>query len=368
MNKIERKEEFNTTEVTISHSKPRLNVIILTHMRSGSTFVGNIFNLNPDVFYLFEPVNHLRNVVYGDRYLGEWSALDEKTKDAYKINFSDMLKDIFTCGFERNNTFKNVFPDWLRKSKAGVLAWRTPKTEFTKEGVRKICNSRKITVVKIMQTRLPEGTGIRELQRVCNSEPNKFECLIIHLVRDPRAVLSSAVHHKFFLPFGPKRKIITLKNTPHGGKEIIRNNARILCSLVEENLNYMNLEMSNWFERRYILVRYEDTAINLLTTALRMYNFTGLPMATSISRWIIEGKLPGIRNPTPEFQTSTRTGENIDRSWRFKLSTSQVSEFEEACFTLMYMMGYISINGSERILHNTSQKLWTDKIPFPFPQ
>ena len=62
-----------------------------------------------------------------------------------------------------------------------------------------------------MQTRLPEGTGIRELQRICNSEPNKFEGLIIHLVRDPRAVLSSAVGLKFFLPFGPKRKLVRLK-------------------------------------------------------------------------------------------------------------------------------------------------------------
>ena len=225
-----------------------------------------------------------------------------------------------------------------------------------------------MTVVKIMQTRLPEGTGVRELQRVCNSEPNKFEGLIIHLVRDPRAVLSSAVGLKFFLPFGPKRKLVRLKNTPHEGKEIIRNNARILCSLVEENLSYINLEMSNWFKRRYILARYEDTASNLLTTAVRMYNFTGLPMATSISAWIVEGKLPGIKNPTPEFHTSKRTEKNIDRSWRFKLSTSQVSEFEEACFTLMYMMGYISINGSELLLHNTRQKLWTDEIPFLFPQ
>ena len=358
--------ESNTTKVNISSNKPRLNVIILTHMRSGSSFTGNMFNFHPDVFYLFEPLNELRMVKYGDRDLGEWPSLDEKANEAYRIDFSNLLQDIFTCNFKRNTTLKLIFPNWLRNSRSGKLAWKSKNTIISNESIAELCNSRKITVIKIMQTRLPREIGIRELQRLCTSEPTRFECLIIHLVRDPRAVITSAIGRRFFLPNGPKKKLITLKNTTTEGKEIIMNNTRIICSLVEENLNYVNEEWSNWFKDRYILVRYEDVPGDLLTAVRHMYNFTGLPMVYYVKKWIIKGKPPGgIKNDEPEFVISKNDVKKSDH-WRFVIGSSLVAELEEACWPLMYIMGYISINGSERLLHDTKYKLWTEKMPFSF--
>ena len=358
--------ESNTTKVNISNNKPRLNVIILTHMRSGSSFVGNMFNFHPDVFYLFEPLNELRMVTYGDRDLGEWPSLDEKANEAYRIDFSNLLQDIFTCNFQGNTTLNLIFPNWLRKSRSGTLAWKSKGTIISKESIAELCKSRKITVIKIMQTRLPREIGIRELQRVCTTEPTRFECLIIHLVRDPRAVITSAIGRGFFLPNGPKRKLITLKNPTSEGKEIIKNNARIVCSLVEENLNYVNEEWSNWFKDRYILIRYEDVPGDLLTAVHRMYNFTGLPMVDYVKKWIIEGKSPGGMNiSSPEFVISKNDVKKRDK-WRFGIGSSLAAEFEEVCWPLMYIMGYISINGSERLLHDTKYRLWTEKMPFSF--
>ena len=358
--------ESNTTKVNISNNKPRLNVIILTRMRSGSTFTGNMFNFHPDVFYLFEPLNELRIVTYGDRDLGERPSLDEKANEAYGIDFSNLLQDIFTCNFNRNTTLKLIFTNWLRKSKRGTLAWKSKTTTISNESMAELCKSRKITVIKIMQTRLPREIGIRELQRVCTSEPTRFECLIIHLVRDPRAVTTSAIESRFFLPSGPKKNLITLKNPTSEGKEIIKNNARIICSLVEENLNYVNEEWSNWFKDRYILVRYEDMPGDLLTAVHRMYNFTGLPMVDYVKKWIIEGKSSGgIKRNQSEFVISKNDVKKRDH-WRFGIGFALAAEFEEVCWPLMYIMGYISINGSERLLHDTKYRLWTEKMPFSF--
>ena len=36
--------------------KKRQRVLILTHHRSGSSFTGEIFNLHPDAFYMYEPL------------------------------------------------------------------------------------------------------------------------------------------------------------------------------------------------------------------------------------------------------------------------------------------------------------------------
>ena len=350
--------------LTINTTNARINVIILTHMRSGSSFTGNMFNFHPDVFYLFEPLNELRMVKYGDRDLGEWSSLDEKANEAYRIDFSNLLQDIFTCNFKRNTTLKLIFPNWLIQSRSGKLAWKSKNTIISNESIAELCNSRKITVIKIMQTRLPREIGIRELQRVCTSEPTRFECLIIHLVRDPRAVITSAIGRRFFLPKGPKKNLITFKNLTSEGKEIIKNNARIICSLVEENLNYVKEEWSNWFKDRYILVRYEDVPGDLLTTVHHMYNFTGLPMVDYVEKWIIGGTPPGgIENDKPEFVISKNDIKKSDR-WRFGIGSSLVAEFEEVCWPLMYIMGYISINESERLLNDTKYRLWTEKMPF----
>ena len=364
-----RRAEFNTSGLNLtSDNKPRLNVIILTDQSSGSSFVGNLFNLHPDVFYLFEPISGIRETTYKDKDRpGEPSVLDKKTMDAFRIDFTNLLLDTFACTFQSNDTVQELFPDWLQHPKNGVFAWRNPETKLTQESLRKACNSRRITVVKIMQFRLPDGIGVQQLQRVCSSEPTQFDCLIIHFVRDPRAVLSSLISRRFFLENTHDRNLIPLHNKDQKAKEFIMRRARRLCSLGEENLNYVNEERSNWFKSRYILVRYEDTISNLFKTVIRLYNFTGLPMVTSIRQWILEGKRPIAETFGAEFTISKEDGYRIE-SWRFRTGASLVSEFEEVCWPLMYMMGYITINGSERRLHDTSQKLWTKKIPFAFPQ
>ena len=362
------KIELNTgLKSNFSNNKVRLNVIILTHMSSGSTFLGNLFNLHPDVFYLYEPLNELRRTVHGDRHgLAEWYVLDKKTEEEYRFGFVNLLDDLFTCKIQREKTIDYIFPGWLRRSK-DYLAWQAgPKSNFSKESVREACKSRKITVAKIMQTRLPGEVGIRQLQQICSSQPDKYKCLIIHLVRDPRAVISSLIINKFYMPKGPISDVITIKKPSQEGKEIIRRFSNIMCSQIDENLKHVNEEWSNWFRGSYVLIRYEDTVKDLLGTVQKMYNFTGLPMVTSITKWVVEGIRPsGITNNIPSFVIS-KTDANRIEHWRSRLEASQVSSFEEGCWPVMYMMGYISINGSDRVLRDTSQKLYTDEMPFPF--
>lgn len=357
-------ESSNAEKVKLNGTQKRINVIILTHQSSGSTFLGNIFNFHPDVFYLFEALLHLKAEVYG--HGREWSPLDKKALDAYRIDASNLLGDFFNCSFQQDRTVDILLPHWIRRAK-DYLAWKSAKTKFNKESIRKDCNSRRITVTKIMQPRLTEEIGIRELQRACGAEPDHFDCLIIHLVRDPRAVISSLIGRKFFFRTGRERNLFTHENTPPEGRDLILKYAHLVCSTVEENLNYVNEQWLNWFKSRYMLVRYEDIPGDLLNTVQRVYNFTGLAMAESISKWIHEGKSPsGVTNEDPEWAISKKDVERTDH-WRFRLETSLVSGIEEACWSVMYMMGYISINGSEHLQHDTSQNLWSEKMPFPLP-
>ena len=208
--------------VESDNTEPRLNVVLLTFMSSGSTVVGNIFNLHPDVFYIYEPLHGLRKKVYTK----EWLVLNKSRNDAFRKDFCTLLGDLFTCGFQEESTIVLAFPKWVRR----INAWYEQSVSFTKDSLRNVCNARKISATKIMQSRLPREIGIREVERVCRSEPSKFDCLIVHLVRDPRAVLSSLIRRAFFMGKYERYEKSLLTEQPLSAKGIslLKNNAQML--------------------------------------------------------------------------------------------------------------------------------------------
>ena len=352
-------------QLRISHSiKPstaardtkRWNVIILTHMSSGSTFTGNIFNLHPDVFYLYEPLHNLRRAVYGN----EWSPFDDTTNDKYKSDFLTLFRDVFDCGFREDATLKRAIPPFVRRSKQFTY-WRFSSPEFTKETVSNACKAKKLTVAKVMQTRLPRNIGIEELQRVCSADQAKFDCLIIHLVRDPRAMLSSLLGRKFFTQ-GPMSKLFTSSSLTTEGWDLVKQHAELMCSQVSNNINHAKENWLNWFRGRYKLIRYEDIVGNATSTANELYNFVGLSMVESIYQWIVKGeKLEGTGGST--FKVSENDVKRIAH-WRFDRDSSLVSLFEEACAPLMKLTGYIFVNGSVDLQHDLNKPLLSEEIPF----
>ena len=345
-----------TSVVKTNRTKTRLNVILLTHMSSGSTLVGNMFNLHPDVFYLYEPLNTLRRNINTN----EWRALEKPSNDAYRQHFSTLLRDLFTCGFDEERTIELTFPDWVRP----YNAWYNRSTPLTREWLKKACKARKITVTKIMQPRLPREGGIHELEQVCRSDPSKFDCFIVHLVRDPRAVLSSLIPRRFFME-GPVANLFTQTPMSPKGIKLLKENAQTLCALVLENLDHVYAEWSNWFKSRYILVRYEDIISNISKQVSDIYKYVGLPMVDIITNWI-NGIPPPGRVTSPRYMALviSKTDTASIEKWRFREKPSLISMFEEACSDLMKTVGYISVNGSEDLQHNKSKPLRTAKIQF----
>ena len=342
---------------TAARDTKRWNVIILTHMSSGSTFAGNIFNLHPDVFYLYEPLHHLRRAVYGS----EWNPFDDATNDEYKSDFSTLFRDVFDCGFRENATLERAIPPFVRRIKRFTY-WRFSSPEFTKKAVSNACKAKKLTVAKVMQTRLPRNIGIQELQRVCSADPARFDCLIIHLVRDPRAVVSSLLGRKFFIMGGPERNLLTSSPLTAEGRELVKQHAELMCSQVSNNINYAKENWLNWFRGRYKVIRYEDIVGNALNTTDELYNFVGLSMVESIYKWIVEGEKP-VGTGASTFKVSENDVERIGH-WRLDLDSSLAFLFEEACAPLMELAGYIFVNGSEHLQHDLSKSLLTKEIPF----
>ena len=55
------------TRVHYSTKDPLL-VIILAYQRTGSSFLGELFNQNPDAFYWFEPLEGAYSAMYGSKF------------------------------------------------------------------------------------------------------------------------------------------------------------------------------------------------------------------------------------------------------------------------------------------------------------
>jgi len=55
----------NPMESTTSSASEVKYVVILTYQRCGSSFFGEVFNLNPDAFYAYEPLDSLYSALYG---------------------------------------------------------------------------------------------------------------------------------------------------------------------------------------------------------------------------------------------------------------------------------------------------------------
>lgn len=111
-----RKRSSLSLRVSTEDNK-RWNVIILTHMSSGSTLTGNLFNLHPDVFYLYEPLHNLRRKVYKD----EWNPFDDETNRAYTKDFFDLFRDCLGCGFLKNNTLYRSIPPFARGKNTSLI-------------------------------------------------------------------------------------------------------------------------------------------------------------------------------------------------------------------------------------------------------
>ena len=64
-----RSDSFTPSSILDSSTSKRVKVIIASEPRSGSSFLGQIFNQHPNVFHLFEPLRAVTVVTNEDLYL-----------------------------------------------------------------------------------------------------------------------------------------------------------------------------------------------------------------------------------------------------------------------------------------------------------
>lgn len=149
---------------------PSTNVLLWTQMRSGSSFTGNLLTASPHTFYIEEP---LRN---------------GKIKGtAHSVEF---LKDVLQCRFGER---RRMWEMWMTSMHINDYQTKLLCMFFNglcadADFVESMCLAIRAKVVRVVSQEMGVAAALLEEE--------KLRARVIHLVRDPRALLASRSRFK----------------------------------------------------------------------------------------------------------------------------------------------------------------------------
>ncbi|CAN0426321.1 unnamed protein product [Lampetra planeri] len=360
-------------ETAATAAPKRKHILIFATTRSGSSFMGQLFNQNPEVFYLFEPLYHVQ-ATFVDTGLRFRHAVDRRSLlGAYR----DLLRNLFDCDLYFLENYIRPAPrdhETARLFRRGAsnalcsppVCGDTPTTSSSSSAARclRACGPLNVTLatracharphVAIKTVRIPE---VRDL-RLMADDP-RLDLKIVHLVRDPRAVLASRM-----LTFTETFKAWKIWNAT--GRMPYRLDAGQITATCDDFVRSARTGMSRprWLRGRYLLVRYEDLARDPLGKAADIYRFAGIPMGKAVTGWVMSNTRGDNQLGRYKYSTS-RDSAAAAEGWRLSLSYDIARYVQEACNDTLAQLGYRAVESADE-LRNLSISLVEERAFVPF--
>ena len=339
-----RPQEYNT------------NLLIIAHGRSGSSFLGQLFNKHADVFYVYEPLSILQATTLRHSSLYEQSALR-------------LMEDILKCNFQKQKeflSFLSSFPLNRFSSEAltvpfckNITDLRTNRTLVHCEnlGDRRTsteCLLRKHRVIKVLSHRIPNMT-VDAFKSILKSIK---KLKIIHLMRDPRAIVASMKRvgliseNNVDESRGESGEFPTIP-TPRKTSERLRKTAprrfhqqiQKFCLSTIDALAFA-LEAERELKDRYTLVRYEDLVADVRRVARSMYEFAEIPFLEKINKWILKSTHTWSRGEYTTFRNDVPS--RVD-SWKKELGNNSIRVVERYCWPVLEILRYTPLHTLESL-------------------
>ena len=243
----------------------RKNLIIISPGRGGSSFLGSLFNENPHVMYSFEPFFAITGKIFHvDLVKGE------KEPKNYKQAFLRVIDGFLKCDF---TNFSETIISALLSNRWHLLHSKALSNKnlarFSRTLLTSSCENHNYTVIKILSSRVPNKTI--ETLRGLFQQQSHYDVKVVHLVRDPRAVVNSRVNLKW------------MKDHLHPS---FSDNVRRICNPILQNIRFGLLFPPPWLKNRFLIIRYEDLVENTVNITRELYRFAGFDWSASIDKWI----------------------------------------------------------------------------------
>lgn len=358
-------------------------VLILAQPRTGSSFLGRLFNQHPGVFYLYEPLHPF----------SMFQTLNYVTEKGHATLVASFLRSLSRCSlngyqdyfsFISHSGLSNPHFRLSSKSLSSPPLCKSEATTFDNQSeilkkcpplnaktVSLVCASKRFIAAKILTPRLPEEI-LKELFEQFHSQA-KTQIKSIQLVRDPRAMVWSMIK------MGLIERGIKKNNTrteysnkkqdspsqPLGGRNSATLNhnfikqVKLLCNRMTKDVN-ISLPLSsklNSYQNR--IVRYEELASNNLMLAGKIFEFTGIDFALEVKEWLGRNSLFDKDESSAGERSYSTSNRNITvtiNSWRKSLSFLETFVIDKECAYFMQNFGYKFIDNVD-VLTNISISL-----------
>ncbi|XP_066522261.1 carbohydrate sulfotransferase 3-like [Hoplias malabaricus] len=343
-----------------SKANGRKHVLLLATTRTGSSFVGEIFNQHgANMFYLFEPLWHVEHGLFKE---------DGRTNmTLLASSYLEVLRQLFLCDFSLLESFikpppqDHVTTSLFRRGSSQPLCEDPVCTPYDKKVFERFqCRNRRCGPLNFTlasqsclqrQHRAIKSVRVRQLEtlRPLVEDP-RLDIKFIQLVRDPRAVLASRL---VAFPFKYKnwKDGATDSEIPDDQEE--EKKLIVNCDNIRMSAE-TGLKRPAWLHGRYMLVRYEDFALFPMQKAAEMYQFTGIPFTSEVKNWILKNTHASSK-VNVIYSTKKNSSQQMDM-WRVTFPFKLAQVVQKVCGSAMTMFGYKFVE-SEEMLRNLSISL-----------
>uniref|UniRef100_H2Z2N5 Sulfotransferase n=1 Tax=Ciona savignyi TaxID=51511 RepID=H2Z2N5_CIOSA len=314
-------------------------LIIMSSMRTGSSFTGQLFNQHPDVFYFFEPLFPLQDKVV--QLCACFLSIKRLVLSIYtkcpiycliNINLYLLMHyqycSIRIFAFVHRSSTKALCGEDLCPQVDSCSKCRMFPTS---KQIEEKCNAANLRVIKTVRT-----CHLDHLSRVRSSIGENFK--IIHLVRDPRATALSRLRM-------------------HYGLGNITREMKINCDFDVTNLEtFKNRKLdpvNNWLHGNYMVVRYDDIVMNPInffkqTTEFVNRDVTGKPIDLhhpDVLDWLQEN----TRSSEGHFYSTKRNITQQATKWRNEIEMDMVRSVQSVCSRMMEYFGYRKVTTASEL-------------------
>ncbi|KAJ6668119.1 hypothetical protein lerEdw1_015496 [Lerista edwardsae] len=319
----------------------KTHVLILSSWRSGSTFAGQLFSQNPDVFYLMEPAKHV------------WTSMHEDSPELLQGPLRNVLRSVFLCNMgaltsyiQNPSKVENLFMWSMSRAlcsppacdvfnRSDIIDVKTCQAHCGQSSFRKVleaCATYSHVVVKTV--RVFQLEALYPLL----TDPS-LNLRVIHLVRDPRAVYAS----RQIVSLLPDDLLISNAINAAPSANVVM--SKICHSQAKMFLTALR-HMPPVLRRQYLLTRYEDLVRNPLGQLAEWNRFTGLTSSQKLEAWVYNithwPTSRDSRTKPSEFEPLgiQKNASMVSQAWRTQLRFQEVQEMQTICKEAMEVFGY----------------------------